>query len=210
MHADKRDSPRLNRREEISRRLLDTVERLLQDGERYTELTVERIVSEAGIARSTFYVYFENKDDLLAAWFAEITARIKAAAARWWSLTADATREDLRAALGALIGAGRPHAQLIWTASCMAEYDPAMPDVVTEMIAAHSEGLQRHIEAGQADGLIDGDLPPAQTAAWLSWMIERGLHAFDGIEDPGDWERLLDACTAIVWKTLYASTTRPR
>jgi AcrR family transcriptional regulator len=41
------------------------VERLTADGTSFTELRVERIAKEAGIARSTFYVRFRDKTTLL-------------------------------------------------------------------------------------------------------------------------------------------------
>jgi len=49
----------------MRRRLLEVVQQLLDEGESFTEMSVERLVSEAGISRSTFYVYFEDKGDLL-------------------------------------------------------------------------------------------------------------------------------------------------
>ena len=78
----RRSQPRRTaRRDEVRGRLLQVVERMLDDGEGYTEISVERMVAQAGIARSTFYVYFEDKGDLLEAWFGEITAGLRNAAA---------------------------------------------------------------------------------------------------------------------------------
>ena len=57
---------RAQRRDEVRRRLLAVVEQLLTEGESYAEISVERLVSEANLSRSTFYVYFEDKGDLLA------------------------------------------------------------------------------------------------------------------------------------------------
>ena len=82
----KSPSGRAARRDELRGRLLDVVERLLGEGETFTEISVERMVAEAGIARSTFYVYFEDKGDLLEAWFGDITAELRTAAADWWRL----------------------------------------------------------------------------------------------------------------------------
>src|SRR4051794_34010288 len=61
----KSQSSRAERRDNIRRRLLAVLENLLDKGENFTEVSVERLVSEAGISRSTFYVYFEDKGDLL-------------------------------------------------------------------------------------------------------------------------------------------------
>jgi len=46
-------------------RTLDVVEELLRGGASFTELSVERIASEAGLSRSTFYLYFRDKTHLI-------------------------------------------------------------------------------------------------------------------------------------------------
>ena len=101
------------RRRQARNRLLQVVERLLGDGESFTELSVERIVAEAGMARSTFYVYFEDKGDLLRRWFAGITDELRAAAASWWQLGPAPTAADVRDALRAIVTTYRPHTTLM-------------------------------------------------------------------------------------------------
>ena len=49
-----RRSARARRRYEMRCRLLEVVQQLLGEGESFTEMSVERLVSEAGISRSTF------------------------------------------------------------------------------------------------------------------------------------------------------------
>ena len=49
----------------MERRLLDATERLMRDGASFTELSVDRLSTEAGISRASFYIYFEDKGQLL-------------------------------------------------------------------------------------------------------------------------------------------------
>src|SRR5271157_5870474 len=91
----KSKSTRAQRRDEARARLLQVVEDMLDEGESFTELSVERIVQAAGMSRSTFYVYFEDKGDLLRAWFSEINEELVAAAAYWWKIDGDSTRDDV-------------------------------------------------------------------------------------------------------------------
>ena len=56
---------RQERRDQIERRLLDATERLMNDGASFTELSVDRLATEAGISRASFYIYFEDKGYLL-------------------------------------------------------------------------------------------------------------------------------------------------
>ena len=65
------------RRDEIEARLLAAADKLLGEGESYTEISVERLASEADLSRSTFYVYFEDKGDLLRSWLAQILAQVR-------------------------------------------------------------------------------------------------------------------------------------
>lgn len=197
-------STRAQRRDKARDRLLEVVERLLADGESYTEISVERLVSEAGLSRSTFYVYFEDKGDLLRAWFQDIEHELSDAARAWWTLGAQATRADLRGALDRVVKAYKPHTVLMAATYDAAAYDPAVRDLVEGMMAGNVAGLRKHIKAGQAAGFVDPSLSAPQTAAWLTWMAERGLHQLVRKASGAELERLIEAYTGIVWNTLYA------
>ncbi|WP_320671876.1 TetR/AcrR family transcriptional regulator [Patulibacter defluvii] len=204
----KRQGSRADRRQEIRAKLLAVVERLLDDGESFTEISVERMVSEAGVSRSTFYVYFEDKGDLLTAWFEEIRAEVTEAADAWWALGAEATRDEVRAALDQIVKTYRPHTTLMAAVYDAAAYDANVRDLVTEMMDNNVAGLRKHIKAGQKAGFVDADLLPGQTAGWLTWMAERGLHQLVRTASPAELEKLIDAYTDIVWNTLYAPARR--
>src|SRR6516225_2261443 len=51
----------------LSRHFVSVVENLVENGVRYADLSVEAIITAGGISRSTFYVYFDDKGDLLVA-----------------------------------------------------------------------------------------------------------------------------------------------
>jgi AcrR family transcriptional regulator len=200
----KTQGSRAERRDQIKARLLAAVESLLADGENFTELSVERLVSLAGVSRSTFYVYFEDKGELIRAWLAEIISELDVAAQAWWALDGDATWDDLRAALNRVVTVYRPHTTLMAAAFDAAAYDTGVRGQVDEMMQRNIAGLRKHIRTGQRTGSVDERLPAAQTAAWLTWMAERGLHRL--VRDAADDEldMLVDAYTSIVWNTLYA------
>ncbi|HEY0572737.1 MAG TPA: TetR/AcrR family transcriptional regulator [Pseudonocardia sp.] len=206
----KTQGSRAERRDQIKTRLLSAVESLLADGENFTELSVERLVTLAGVSRSTFYVYFEDKGELIRAWLAEIISELDVAAQEWWSLGTGGgvSWADLRAALNRVVTVYRPHTTLMAAAFDAAAYDPGVREQVDTMMQRNIAGLRKHIRAGQAAGYVDERLLPAQTAAWLQWMAERGLHRL--IRDATDDElrELIDAYTTIVWNTLYAGARR--
>ena len=165
------------------------MERLLGEGDTFTEISVERMVAEAGIARSTFYVYFEDKGDLLEAWFGEITAELRDAAAEWWRLGPTPAYPDLRAALAAIVSTYRPHTTLMAAMYDTAAYDAGVRDLVTAMMDENVAGLRKHIRTGQRDGFVDPSLPAGETAQWLTWMAERGLHQLVRTANDAELER---------------------
>jgi AcrR family transcriptional regulator len=201
-------SSRSQRRDEARARLLRVVEEMLEQGESFTELSVERLVQAAGMSRSTFYVYFEDKGDLLRAWFSEINDELIQAAVHWWKIDGNSTREDLRAVLARIVKTYRPHTTLMAATYDAAAYDASVRDLVDAMMKGNVASLRRHITAGQQGGFVDSSLPAAQTAAWLTWMAERGLHRLVRGAAAKELESLIDAYTAIVWNTLYAPTRR--
>jgi len=199
----RRSTGREARRDDVRVRLLEVVERLLADGESFTEVSVERMVAEAGMARSTFYVYFTDKGDLLGAWFGEITAELRAAARGWWELRPPFGFDDVRAALAAIVAAYRPHTPLMAAVYDTAAYDPSVRALVTAMMGENTAGLRSHLRRGQSDGFVDPALSPRETAAWLTWMAERGLHQLVRDASDAEVERLVDAYARIVWNTVY-------
>jgi TetR/AcrR family transcriptional regulator, ethionamide resistance regulator len=199
----RRPTGRDARRDDARARLLAVVERLLADGESYTEISIERMVAEAGMARSTFYVYFADKGDLLRAWFAEITDELRVTAATWWQLQPPVCYEDTRAALAAIVATYRPHTPLMAALYDTAAYDPSVRELVDTMMGENIAGLRAHIRRGQTAGFVDPALSPAETAAWLTWMAERGFHQLVRGASDAHVERLVDAYARIVWNALY-------
>src|SRR4030081_711105 len=61
----RRTQPTSAKRAEIEARVLEATEALLGEGASYTELNIERIATRAGISRTAFYFYFDDKRELL-------------------------------------------------------------------------------------------------------------------------------------------------
>ena len=197
-------SDRATRRGEIGRRLLDAVERLLADGESFTEVSVERLVTEAELSRSTFYVYFEDKGDLLQALTADVMTEVIDAARAWWELPPDAQRADLEAAMRGIVSVYRGHMTLMVAVVEAASYDARVRERFGELIQLARGEVASHIAEGQRRGFVRRDVDGDPVAGWLTWMAERGLYQLVRLaDDEAGVERLTGALTAIVWSTLY-------
>jgi AcrR family transcriptional regulator len=194
------------RRDALRAQVLSIVERQLRSGATYADVNVASVVAEAGISRSTFYAYFVDKTTLLRTWYAEFTQVILDAAHAWWSVDGTATKEDVRAALERIMDAYRAHPELMAATHEAIGTDHGVREVVDDAMRRYIDGLRTHIETGQAAGYVDPSLPAAETAYWLQWMAERGLHQMARAESKSGEERLAQAYAGIVWNTLYAPT----
>ncbi len=193
---------RQQRREQMERRLLDATERLMRDGTSFTELSVDRLSTEAGISRASFYIYFEDKGQLLRRLAGEVFADLAGGGNRWWSVAWRRDQGDLRAAMGAIIETYRRHQPVLVALSEMAAYDPLTAQTYRELLDAISARLIAIIEDGQADGSIR-PIPAATTASALTWMVERACQQNLPARSPDYDAELAVTLTEIIWGALY-------
>jgi TetR/AcrR family transcriptional regulator, ethionamide resistance regulator len=194
---------RQQRREQLERRLLDATERLMRDGTSFTELSVDRLSTEAGISRASFYIYFEDKGHLLRCLAVQVFADLATDAERWWGVAWRHDVDDVRAAMAGIIASYRRHQPVLVALNEMAGYDPATAETYRDLLTAISGRMTRVIEDGQADGSIRSDLPAATTASALVWMVERSCQQ-NLPRKPPDYDAELTATlTQIIWGALY-------
>ena len=201
-----REQERQQRREQLERRLLDATERLMRDGTSFTELSVDRLATEAGISRASFYIYFEDKGHLLRRLADQLFSELATSAERWWRVAWQHNPDDLRAALAGVVEIYRRHQAVLVALNEMAAYDPATAQTYRDLLTAITRRLIRVIEGGQADGSIRRELPAATTASALTWMVERVCQQNLPAEPPGYDPELVATLAQIVWGTLYLKT----
>ncbi|GBE65056.1 TetR family transcriptional regulator [Mycobacterium sp. MFM001] len=204
----KPQAKRQERREQIERRLLDATERLMRDGASFTELSVDRLATEAGMSRASFYVYFEDKGDLLRRLAGQVFGDLADAAERWWSVASRRDPDDVRAAISGIIANYRRHQPLLVALNEMAGYDALVGAAYRDQLDRISGRVTRVIEDGQADGSIRHTLPATTTAKTLTWMVERTCQQnLPGAPHEYDAE-LAGALTEIIWGALYLEPVR--
>jgi AcrR family transcriptional regulator len=197
-------------REKTLRRLVDAVESLLAEGEDWTALSVERILSRADIARSTFYAHYDGKGALLRAVGESVVTRLIDAARGWSTLPEDAGKDELHAVLGHLIAVYREQAAIMGAMAEASAYDEEVRLEFGRLGTFGQTDLSTHVRNGQRLGAVRGDVDADLTIRWLVWMVERCLYTLVRTAKQKDLPGHVDAVTGIVWATLYEGTaTRP-
>lgn len=197
-----RSTPRAKLRSEVERRLLEAAERLVADGQSFTELSVEQLSSEAGIARSTFYVYFEDKSELVIRLGMAMLEEVAEVAGAWWDAGPRATRADLHAATLGVVRLYAEHATLFAALTETAAFDERIRRIQVEALERYSRPLRELIEAAKAEGSAR-DVHPAETVAAITWMVEGSCYHLARGASEDQLERLAQTLTSIVWHSLY-------
>ncbi|MCV7199561.1 TetR/AcrR family transcriptional regulator [Mycobacterium angelicum] len=204
----KSQATRQQRREQIELQLLEATERLMGDGTSFTELSVDRLATEAGISRASFYIYFEDKGDLLRRLAGQVFGDLSTAGQRWWDMSWRHNPADVQAAMADIIASYRRHQPVLVALNEVAAYEPATAQTYRDLLGAVIERMTRVIEDGQGDGSIRRELTASTTASALVWMVERACQQNLPVKPP-DYDAELAATLAeIVWGALYLKASR--
>ncbi|WP_158891427.1 TetR/AcrR family transcriptional regulator [Amycolatopsis anabasis] len=191
------------RRAALAQRALGAVEELLADGTPYTELPVQRIAATAGIPRSTFYLYFPDKSQLLIR-MAELAAADVFQAAETWTVADHSDGvEGVTTTIARMIAGCREHRLLLRALGEVSAYDRDVAEYWHGRIEVFIRIAQTRLEQLQADGEVSPDLDPATTAYALTWMVERAVFHHFTSHDPAGDHRLAATLGRAIWLTIY-------
>lgn len=189
---------RERRKAALELKLLAAVERLHEEGLAYGEVSVERLITAAGVTRSTFYSYFDDKDALLTDLAGAVLDELLQP---WFAIDPAGSKEDLRRGIDGIFRTYRAHRAI------MVAIDEPMPGGSAErefqgLMARSTAAVSAYIKAGQASGTVDAALDANTLAALLMWMSERGLAKSVAQAGPRELDALADGLTEIFWRTL--------
>lgn len=195
-----RRKPESRPRPAAPERLVAATERLLSTGTPYIGLSVEQLCSEAGVARSTFYVHFRDKGELVTRVAERMLKQLTRAAEAWW--VPGAERGELRSATRRLVGVYARHRAVLVALAETAVYDAELRVVQQALVDRHAEPLARLIEKGKRDGSVR-DVHTRETVVALVGMVQVACERLAGADDEEALERLADAITSIAWHSLH-------
>ncbi|GAA1403321.1 TetR/AcrR family transcriptional regulator [Catellatospora coxensis] len=164
----RRRSDAADRRGGVETQILDTVARLLAEGAGYTELGVQRIAAESGVARSTFYLYFADKTQLLLRLAATTNQTSFGITAAW---RPEHGLDALTSTFAEVVATYRANAALLTAVQETSAYDPAVREFWNVRLEAFRDNARQLIAAEQHAGRTPADIDPA---AATHLMIDGG------------------------------------
>ncbi|MFL5895203.1 MAG: TetR/AcrR family transcriptional regulator [Thermoleophilaceae bacterium] len=197
------DGPARRRRRspaEAEQEILDAAERFLR-GRPLRELTIDEVMSDTGLSRPAFYVYFRDRHNLVLRLIQEIGAELFQMADRWLKGTGD-PREDARAAVDGVVAVYSRHGPVLRAIADAAGDDPNVEAAYRGLIERFIDATATHIRAETRAGRVQG-LNARRTAAALVWMNERYLSTCLGVQKQVRPREVSDTLYDVWMRTLY-------
>lgn len=189
--------------QELETLMRDALNALMADGTPFSDLSVEKLVSTAGVARSTFYLAFADKAAMLNALGAQSLARLYGGGPRAWIRRgADATRAEIVAGMRQLLDIFLKDEVVMRAVAEASVYDRSVRDAYIGGVEDYARALERMIRAGRRSGRMR-EIDPAATAEAIAWMTERTVSRVAPGSTPAELDALAEAMADVVWRTLF-------
>jgi AcrR family transcriptional regulator len=181
--------------------ILQAAEEFLRE-QPFRELSVDEVMARTSLSRSSFYVYFRDRHDLLLRLIQEIGDALMQMADRWLTGTGD-PRADARDALEGLSAVYAEHGIVMRAIADAARVDPQVEHFYEDLIDRFVVANTQHI----ADEIVAGRTPPmdaGETARALVWASEAYLVRTLGTVPPRQpREQVVETLTALWVRVLY-------
>ncbi|WP_330284902.1 TetR/AcrR family transcriptional regulator [Streptomyces sp. NBC_00588] len=146
--------------------VLSALQQLLDSGEAFSEISVQRILEEAGVSRATFYAHFQSKADALQRLAGKLRESLLALAQQW---DPAAGVDRLAEFFEEVIRIHRAHQSVITAVREAAAYDSTVDDFYTADLEGFDETALRSLLSDQAAGLTPADVDAVSASRIIVW-----------------------------------------
>jgi TetR/AcrR family transcriptional regulator, ethionamide resistance regulator len=189
------------RRNGVERDVIDATIRCLAAGESITNLGIQRICDEAGVARSAFYKNFTDKTDLMLRTVQTATGDLFATACAW--AAGSGGRKSMAAAHLNTVRVWREHAPLLKAYFEVAAYDPDLAAFWEERMSAVVDVMEDRIRTGQDQGLVSRKLNATALAEFVVYGFERRTAQHVASAPPSADKQFAQDLADIGWALMY-------
>ncbi|MFF2102305.1 TetR/AcrR family transcriptional regulator [Streptomyces sp. NPDC058202] len=160
----RRPSDAAQRRAALEKRIQSVIEEQLRRGVTYTELSVEQIAQAAGVSRSTFYLYFRDKVDVLLRLSGSLKSESSKIAASWEPVGPGGGAEGLAHTYERILHHYRSHAAVLAAIQEVSAYDPVVREAWTADQDRFIDHLVTVLVGEQQAGRTPADVDPRLAA----------------------------------------------
>ncbi|MFJ2241792.1 TetR/AcrR family transcriptional regulator [Streptomyces sp. NPDC087859] len=179
-------------------RVMSTLERLLDSGEAFSEISVQRILEEAGVSRATFYAHFESKPEVLVRLTDQLRESLLELARQWDPGAGQDGAERFARFFEEVITIHRAHQGVLTAVREAAAYDPAVSDFYTADLEGFDEAVRRTLRAEQAAGSAPADLDVTAASRVIVWGGAQAIAHHIAV-DAGSGDTALARELARIW-----------
>jgi AcrR family transcriptional regulator len=187
----------------VETQIMDAVDRLLRRGEKYTEISVQRILTEAGLSRATFYSHFRDKVDLITRMVDKLREKLLGMAADLDFGDSEDGAARFSSFLLASIRVQRSSGTLLAALREVATYDSTVRDFYTEDLEGFDEVVRREVVAQQQAGRTPPDVNAAAASLIIAWGGEQAIARHIAIDDGSGDEEFARELGAVWWYGVY-------
>lgn len=191
------------RRAELTAALVVALQTLLQDGGSWSALPLDQLRRQAGVARSTFYTYFEDKGDVLLAMAEEAVADLEEHLQPWLALPDAAGPADLEEAVVVFVRGYLPHSVVIGALMEASAADLRVREFLTDRVERLTGLLEAHLSDGRRRGLVRPDVDPRLAAAWIAGLLAEGFHRLLSGPAPAEADQAAQSLGVLLWRAVY-------
>ncbi|MFC0546111.1 TetR/AcrR family transcriptional regulator [Kutzneria chonburiensis] len=195
-----RRAPNPERRASADAEILAATRRLLDGGATFTELGVQHISAEAGVARSTFYAHFKDKTALLLRLAGDMVETSFGVASAW---EPDSGVAGLTEAFQQVVAIYRDNITMVLAVAEVSAYDATVRDFWSGLIAPFSARTVQVLEQEQAAGRTPSSVDVVNATRVIVMGGEKAIvdHVLAG--DPDQDEAFARELALIWWHGAY-------
>ena len=191
------------RRAETEAAVLAAVERLLIGGANFTELSVQRIADEAGIARSTFYLCFQDKTEVLIRLTSSMKDQLFAMGEGWRPSAEDGGHEGLVDVFTRQLAYYRERAPLLTAINEVTAYDETLREETLQSLARFAKRTTARLREEQRAGRLSAEVDPVTAGQVLTWSGEQVIARQVTVGDRKDDAKIAKALADLQWFGAY-------
>ncbi|MFJ4633810.1 TetR/AcrR family transcriptional regulator [Streptomyces sp. NPDC088847] len=187
-------------------KLLSSVERLLHAGNSFTDISVQRIIEEAGVSRATFYAYFEDKSDILKRLAIRVRETSLSLAQQWDPGAGEDGAARYARFFEEILALHRTHHPVLTALREVAAYDTQIRDFYTADLEEFDEAVFSTLREQQQSGATPSDLDATAASRIIVWGGAQAIAHHITVDD-GSGDAALARELGMIW--WYGAYRRP-